>query len=106
MEAKVKDKARFQTYVFFSGHEFLKGEWRPVPADYEAQARAEKLLDIREGVQELPKAVIIEKLPPVILPAKNYDYMAEKFTNEEKSHKRGRKRKDESGEFASSEVED
>jgi len=107
MEAKVKDNARFKKYCLFDSNEFFKGEWRPVPAGFEEQARAEKLLDIREDVQDLPKAVmIVEKLPPVILPAKGYDYMADKFEDEEKPRKRGRKRKDESGEFASTEVED
>jgi len=106
MEAKVKDNARFKKYNLFDSNEFFKGEWRPVPAGFEQQAREEKLLDIREDVSELPKAVIVEKLPPVILPAEDYDYMAENFKGEEKSHKRGRKRKDESGEFASTEVED
>ena len=106
MEAKVKDNARFKKYNLFDSNEFFKDEWRPVPAGFEEQARAEKLLDIREDVSELPKAVIVEKLPPVILPAEDYEYVADKFEDEEKPRKRGRKRKDESGEFASTEVED
>lgn len=106
MEAKVKDNARFKKYNLFDSNEFFKGEWKPVPAGFEEQAREEKLLDIREDVQDLPKAVIVEKLPPVILPAEDYEYVADKFEDEEKPRKRGRKRKDESGEFASTEVED
>ena len=89
MEAKVKDNARFNTYIFFSGHEFIKGDWRPVPVGSEEQARAEALLDVRNGKKQPVEK--IEKLPPVILPAKDFEYI------KEKSHKRGRKRKDEVG---------
>lgn len=98
MEAKVKDNARFKKYCLFDSNEFLKSEWRPVPAGFEEQARAEKLLDIREAVQDLPKAVIVEKLPPPVLPAETYEYMQEKEPEKkpekkDKSYKHARKPK-------------
>lgn len=94
MEAKVKENARFKKYCLFDSNEYLKGEWRPVPAGFEEQARAEKLLDIREDVQDLPKAVIVEKPPSVILPAETYEYMQEKKPEKkEKSYNRTRKTK-------------
>jgi hypothetical protein len=114
MEAKVKDNARFKKYNLFDSNEFFKGEWRPVPAGFEEQARAEKLLDIREDVSELPEIKTTaydlnsDKLPTVILPAETYEYMQDETEIPKKKYQSklgSRKRKDESGEFASSEAE-
>jgi len=87
MEAKVKDSARFQTYVFFSGHEFVKGDWRPVPADSEAQARAEAVLEIREERKDESGEFASPEVPYVISPAEDYEYI------NKKAPRRGRKRK-------------
>jgi len=81
MEAKVKDTARFKRYNFFDRNEFSKGEWSPVPAGFEEQAREESLLDIRE-------------LPGPLISVEDYEYMVEK---EKKDPRRGRKRKVEAG---------
>jgi len=53
MQAKAKDNYRFGTVTAFGGQEYPKGEWRPVPAIYEAEARAQAalphaILDVRE----------------------------------------------------------
>ena len=47
MEARVKKNARFPTYIFFSGHEYVKTEWRAVPAGFEDQALDESLVETR-----------------------------------------------------------
>jgi hypothetical protein len=68
MQAKIKQTSRYGTASLFSGVEFVKHEWRTVPAQYEDQARKNDLLEIREGKAE--KEVIakqtIEKAKPVM----------------------------------------
>jgi hypothetical protein len=68
MQAKIKQSSRYGTASLFSGVEFVKHEWRTVPAQYEDQARKNDLLEIREGKAE--KEVIakqtIEKAKPVM----------------------------------------
>lgn len=50
MQAKVKDNFRWKTVVAFSGHEYIKGEWRPVPPGLEEKAKEHPFLDVREAV--------------------------------------------------------
>ncbi len=48
LEAKVKDTYRMGPVIAFSGHEFVRSEWRPVPAGFEPAAIVHPLLDVRE----------------------------------------------------------
>lgn len=53
MQAKLKDTYRFgRSMLAFNRNEYLKGEWRAVPAGYEKQAEAHEWLDVREDVIE------------------------------------------------------
>jgi len=49
MEAKVKKSYRMGAVIAFSGVEFIRTEWRPVPAGFEAQATVHPLLDVRDA---------------------------------------------------------
>lgn len=53
MEAKVKQSARYGIVMAFSGVEFVKYEWRAVPAGFEAQAERHELLETREPPAEM-----------------------------------------------------
>ncbi len=46
-EAKVKDDYRAGPVLAFSGHEYIRNEWRPVPLGSEKEAQAHALLDVR-----------------------------------------------------------
>lgn len=48
LEAKVKDTYNMGSITAFSGHEYVRGEWRPVPAGFEPAALVHPLLDVRE----------------------------------------------------------
>jgi hypothetical protein len=52
MQAKLKKDYRFNRATFFSGVEFTRDGWRPVPAGFEEAARANELLEVREGTAE------------------------------------------------------
>jgi hypothetical protein len=52
MEATVKPTHRWNTVMAFSGFEYVKGEYRPVPAGFEAQAKNHPLLDTRESTKK------------------------------------------------------
>jgi hypothetical protein len=52
MQARVKKSARYGSVQAFSGHEFVKHEWRPVPAGFEDEARRNEYLDVSEGKAE------------------------------------------------------
>jgi len=55
LEAKVKDTYNMGPIVAFSGHEYIRTEWRPVPAGSEPAALVHPLLDVREvGGEEIP----------------------------------------------------
>ena len=47
LEAMVNEKTRHGTVNAFSGFEYVRYEWRTVPAGFEAQAEAHPYLDIR-----------------------------------------------------------
>lgn len=49
LEAKVKDNYALGPVIAFSGHEFIRGEWRPVPEGFEPAAVVHPLLDTREA---------------------------------------------------------
>jgi len=48
LEAKVKDTYQMGPVVAFSGHEFIRNEWRDVPAGFGPAALVHPLLDVRE----------------------------------------------------------
>jgi len=48
MQAKVKQEYFLPSLIAFSGVEFIKKEWRPVPVGAEAEAEAHPNLDVRE----------------------------------------------------------
>lgn len=48
LEAKVKDTYRMGPVIAFSGHEFVRNEWRDVPVGFGPAALAHPLLDVRE----------------------------------------------------------
>lgn len=53
MEARVKQDARWKSITAFSGLEFVKMEWRPVPAGCEAEAKRNPFLEVREKPVEV-----------------------------------------------------
>lgn len=59
--ARVKASQKFPRMVLFSGHEYVKSEWRRVPAGFEGQAKNDdrvetKLQDVaeEEAAEETP----------------------------------------------------
>ncbi len=48
LEAKVKDTYQMGPVVAFSGHEYIRAEWRDVPVGSEPAAIVHPLLDVRE----------------------------------------------------------
>lgn len=54
LEAKVKDEYRMGPVIAFSGQEYVRSEWRPVPVGFESAAVVHPLLDTREmGGEEI-----------------------------------------------------
>jgi hypothetical protein len=70
MEAKVKDDYRFKSVMAFAGQSYVKGEWRPVPANGldEATRRmndeGEALLEFRQTAAE-KRAAAVESEPVI-----------------------------------------
>ena len=60
MEAKVKSNHRWGTVTAFGGLEFVKSEFRKVPAGLEQEAQAHPFLEINDGAVSEPKQ---EKTP-------------------------------------------
>lgn len=52
MQARVKQSSRYGVITAFSGVEFLKRDWRPVPKGFEEAARHHELLEVLEGKEE------------------------------------------------------
>jgi len=52
MQARVKPDARYSAILALSGLEFIKAEWRAVPAGKEAEALRNQYLECRELVVE------------------------------------------------------
>ena len=69
MEAKLKATFKFPRAVLFSGHEFVKAEFRTVPKGFEDQARKDDRLEIRETKAEKKAAEVkpVEAAPVVDL---------------------------------------
>jgi hypothetical protein len=62
MRVRVTAGARYSTIQLFSGMEFVKSEWRPVPSWYEAEALKSGWLEIE------PAAPVVKKLVPIPVP--------------------------------------
>ena len=81
MDARVKQSYRFGTMQLFSGHEYVKFEFRPVPTGHENEAAAEESLEVREVVipaMSISQAEIIEeKFEAVEKPARKRHAKAE-----------------------------
>jgi hypothetical protein len=52
LEAKVKDELNIGPVAAFSGREYIRKEWRPVPVGCEAEALRHTMLDVREVAKE------------------------------------------------------
>ena len=52
LEAKVKDSYNMGPIVAFSGHEYIRNEWRPVPVGFEPAAIVHPMLDVRDAKTE------------------------------------------------------
>jgi hypothetical protein len=85
-EAKAKPEA-WGSVRAFSGHEYVKYEWRPVPEGSEDVAKNHEMLEVREVVSES----LIENVKGTA------DKHAEEIMEEEKS-KRRKKKSEEAGE--------
>jgi Transcription termination factor len=62
-EARVKQDYLMGPVMAFSGHEYVKYEWRPVPLGSEKEAQAHALLDIRLIGEGEPEVVEVEEKP-------------------------------------------
>lgn len=60
MQARIKQDARYGALNFFSGVEFVKSEWRTVPAGCEKQATENDYLETRAG----EPYNVVEIVPP------------------------------------------
>lgn len=47
MKARVKDAWPWKSILALGGHEYIKGEFRPVPPERETEAEAHPYLDIK-----------------------------------------------------------
>ena len=56
MQARVRSDYRFSVVTAFTGREFIKGEWRLVPAGCEDEAIHHIALDVQDDPQPLPVA--------------------------------------------------
>ena len=52
LEAKVKDSYNMGPIVAFSGYEYIRNEWRLVPAGFEPAAIVHPMLDVRDAETE------------------------------------------------------
>lgn len=101
LQAKVKAEYRFgKTLQAFSRHEFIKDEWRDVPAGFEDQAKAHEHLETRErpiveagAIETVTPAPIAQADPaedPTPTAEKVLDAMLEGEPEEVKETRRGR----------------
>jgi len=97
LQAKVKPEYRFgNSLQAFSRHEFIKSEWRDVPAGFEEQARAHEWLETRDRPQAEPEVeeapVSAETLEEESLPTSErlLDEMLDGEEEEVKETRRGR----------------
>ena len=66
MLARVKQTCRWNTVTAFAGREYIRNEWRRVPAGLEAEAQRHPMLDIDAGAQP-------EQVAPAVEPARTKD---------------------------------
>lgn len=101
IQAKAKDSYRFgRSLQAFSRLEFTKGEWRDVPAEFEAAARTHEHLEIRErpiveegAIETVAPVTVISEPEAEVIPTaeKLLDVMLEEDAPEEvKETRRGR----------------
>lgn len=53
MLARVKQDYAAGSVMAFSGHEYVRSEWRQVPAGFEEQAKSHPLLDVQLSTDEI-----------------------------------------------------
>lgn len=63
MQARVKQDYRYKSIVALSGQEYVKSEWRSVPADREKEAARHPFLEALESPVEAMPAEIVEDNP-------------------------------------------
>lgn len=73
LEARVKQDYFLAHISAFSGLEFVKSEWRPVPAGLEDQARNHELLEVREVKTKTPAPEAHYVAPPVPIAPPEFD---------------------------------
>ena len=66
MQARVNPKSRYGRISAFSGLEYVKFEWRHVPPQFEASARQNEYLELREGKAE--KEIVTKQAEEAIKP--------------------------------------
>lgn len=57
-EARVVEGYNMGSVIAFSGYEYIRSEWRPVPAGFEEHAQNHELLEVRQvksAVEATPK---------------------------------------------------
>lgn len=85
MEAKVKNDYRWNTLIAFSGVEYIKNEFRPVPEWAEAEAKAHESLEVRE---DAVKSTTEEVVDPVDEKALELAEAEEAFPPPRKRHRK------------------
>ena len=99
LEARVKQDYKAGPIMAFSGHEYVRYEWRPVPTGCENQAIESIFLDVREVGAAVEKPVIVTA--DAALPVGTADAYLEKTLEEmqpERPTRRRRKSTDETKE--------
>lgn len=56
MLAQVKPDSRMKIVMAFTGHEYVRYEWRPVPEGAQEEARKHPLLDVMEAEEPEPES--------------------------------------------------
>lgn len=64
MKARISSNYRHNTLILFSGHEYIKNEFRPVPAGQETQAMAVEGLEVQEIPIEVAKVEAVSAPAP------------------------------------------
>ena len=82
MEARVKSEHRWRNVIAFGGIEFIKAEYRLVPAGFEKEAQAHPFLEVKGSVEE-PGEELVE--------VEEEAEGAAKMTDEERKAKRAAK---------------
>lgn len=68
MDARVNQSSRYGTVTAFSGHEFVKYEWRAVPAGFELEAAKHPSLEVKQIGMD-----VLESLPEFSKPVELQD---------------------------------